>query len=359
MVNNRQLTLHILSILKEDAAVLRDLVDHIKAICTLRSTLDSGLTLREYYEKVGISHETSVARSPQQNSVVERRNRTLIEAARTIRTRRIVETIHVDFDELTAMASEHSNVVAPIMSNSPVLDDSTGLPSSTYVDKEAPSPNYFPQKNTQTGLPRPVTYRTMLKKINHDIEVELLGNDLYFGVLIPEIPFDQSSSSDSIHTIVHPDHQISEHNSKWTKDPMQEELNEFERLEVWELNPIQTKFGDYFEVEFKVKTRRNGRNFEEQTRISCTVVTSKRNLVLSLVTLWHTQWWRISNWLRIKTGKAVRSRALYVVMIGSLRYLTARENAAISSTEAVEYIALSGCCAQILWMRSKLTDYGL
>ncbi|GKE97559.1 integrase, catalytic region, zinc finger, CCHC-type containing protein, partial [Tanacetum coccineum] len=41
-------------------------------------------TLREYYEKVGISHETYVARSPQQNGVVERRNRTLIEAARTM-----------------------------------------------------------------------------------------------------------------------------------------------------------------------------------------------------------------------------------------------------------------------------------
>ncbi|GKF62946.1 retrovirus-related pol polyprotein from transposon TNT 1-94 [Tanacetum coccineum] len=41
-------------------------------------------TLREYYEKVGISHETSVARSLQQNGVVERRNRTLIEVARTM-----------------------------------------------------------------------------------------------------------------------------------------------------------------------------------------------------------------------------------------------------------------------------------
>nr|GFC10061.1 putative ribonuclease H-like domain-containing protein [Tanacetum cinerariifolium] len=41
-------------------------------------------TLRDYYEEVGISHETSVARSPQQNRVVERRNRTLIEAARTM-----------------------------------------------------------------------------------------------------------------------------------------------------------------------------------------------------------------------------------------------------------------------------------
>ncbi|GJY27609.1 retrovirus-related pol polyprotein from transposon TNT 1-94 [Tanacetum coccineum] len=37
-----------------------------------------------YYESVGISHETSVARSPQQNGVVERRNRTLVEAARTM-----------------------------------------------------------------------------------------------------------------------------------------------------------------------------------------------------------------------------------------------------------------------------------
>ncbi|GJU72899.1 hypothetical protein Tco_1264304 [Tanacetum coccineum] len=30
---------------------------------------------------------------------------------------------------------------------------------------------------------------------------------------------------------------------------------------------------------------------------------------------------------------------------------------AILSTKA-EYISLSGCCAQILWMRSQLTDYG-
>nr|GFA28501.1 hypothetical protein [Tanacetum cinerariifolium] len=34
-----------------------------------------------------------------------------------------------------------------------------------------------------------------------------------------------------------------------------------------------------------------------------------------------------------------------------------QNSAAISSTEA-EYIALSGCCTQILWMRSQLSDYG-
>ncbi|GJZ95027.1 retrovirus-related pol polyprotein from transposon TNT 1-94 [Tanacetum coccineum] len=38
-------------------------------------------TLREWYENVGITYQTSVARTPQQNGVVERRNRTLVEAA--------------------------------------------------------------------------------------------------------------------------------------------------------------------------------------------------------------------------------------------------------------------------------------
>ncbi|GKD37801.1 retrovirus-related pol polyprotein from transposon TNT 1-94 [Tanacetum coccineum] len=41
-------------------------------------------TLRSYTEDVGITHQTSVARTPQENGVVERRNRTLVEAARTM-----------------------------------------------------------------------------------------------------------------------------------------------------------------------------------------------------------------------------------------------------------------------------------
>nr|GEU99666.1 putative ribonuclease H-like domain-containing protein [Tanacetum cinerariifolium] len=41
-------------------------------------------TLREFYEYVGITHQTSVARTPQQNGVVERQNWTLVEVARTM-----------------------------------------------------------------------------------------------------------------------------------------------------------------------------------------------------------------------------------------------------------------------------------
>ncbi|GJS76070.1 retrovirus-related pol polyprotein from transposon TNT 1-94, partial [Tanacetum coccineum] len=56
----------------------------VRPIRTNNGTEFVNQTLREYYEKVGISHETFVARSPQQNGVVKRRNRTLIEAARTM-----------------------------------------------------------------------------------------------------------------------------------------------------------------------------------------------------------------------------------------------------------------------------------
>nr|GEU42763.1 retrovirus-related Pol polyprotein from transposon TNT 1-94 [Tanacetum cinerariifolium] len=56
-------------------------------ICRIRT--DNGTeffnqTLSEYYEQFRISHETSVARSQQQNGVVERRNLMLIKAARTM-----------------------------------------------------------------------------------------------------------------------------------------------------------------------------------------------------------------------------------------------------------------------------------
>ncbi|GKF33869.1 retrovirus-related pol polyprotein from transposon TNT 1-94 [Tanacetum coccineum] len=58
-----------------------------ETVCRIRT--DNGTkfvnqTSDEYYEKVGISHETTVARSLQENGVVERRNRTLIEAAHTM-----------------------------------------------------------------------------------------------------------------------------------------------------------------------------------------------------------------------------------------------------------------------------------
>nr|GFA99691.1 retrovirus-related Pol polyprotein from transposon TNT 1-94 [Tanacetum cinerariifolium] len=61
---------------------------HMNAIvCNIR--IDNGTefvnqTLRSYYEEVRISHQTSVSRTSQQNGVVEKWNRTLVEAAHTM-----------------------------------------------------------------------------------------------------------------------------------------------------------------------------------------------------------------------------------------------------------------------------------
>ncbi|GJT41074.1 retrovirus-related pol polyprotein from transposon TNT 1-94 [Tanacetum coccineum] len=192
-------------------------------------------TLRKYYEKVGISHETSVARSLQQNGVVKRRNSTLIEAARTIR---IIKTIHVDFDELTVMASEHSSsgpalhemtpatislglvpnpppstlfvpplrtnwdllfqplfdelltpppsvdhpapeVIAPIVEVvAPELVVSTGSPSSTTVDQDAPSPSNL-QTTPETQSP---IIPNDVEEENHDLDVAHMNNDPFFGI---------------------------------------------------------------------------------------------------------------------------------------------------------------------------------
>nr|GFB15591.1 hypothetical protein [Tanacetum cinerariifolium] len=154
-------------------------------------------TLRDYYKEVGISHETSFACSSQQNGVVERRNRTLIEAACTMliyaqaplflwaeavatacftQNRSIIRlrhgktpyklmhgkqpdlsyfhvfgalcypTIHVDFDELTTMASEQS-------SSGPALQEMTPATiSSGLVQKPSSSTSYVPPSRNDWDL---------------------------------------------------------------------------------------------------------------------------------------------------------------------------------------------------------------
>nr|GEU44984.1 hypothetical protein [Tanacetum cinerariifolium] len=183
------------------------------------------------------------------------------------RTTRIIETIHVDFDELTAMASEQSSsgpalhemtpatissglvpkptsstpfvppsrngwdllfqllfdelftpppsvdppapeVITPIDEVvAPEPAESTGSPSSTTVDQDAPSPSKF-QTTLET---QPPVIPNDVEEDNHDIKVAHMDNDMFFGMPILEI------------------------------EAMQEELNEFERLEVWKLVPRPDK----------------------------------------------------------------------------------------------------------------------
>ncbi|GJU26920.1 retrovirus-related pol polyprotein from transposon TNT 1-94 [Tanacetum coccineum] len=148
--------------------------------------------LRLFYAKLGIIHHMSIARTPQQNGVVERRNCTLVEAARKMlifsktpeslwskaivtvcftqnrsiihtrkmkpksdigifigysessrgfhiynhQTKKIMETIHVKFNELTAMASECNNLEPGFncLNFQDSLEDSQSVPLKTDLD---------------------------------------------------------------------------------------------------------------------------------------------------------------------------------------------------------------------------------
>ncbi|GJU68722.1 retrovirus-related pol polyprotein from transposon TNT 1-94 [Tanacetum coccineum] len=248
-------------------------------------------TLHEYYEKVGISHETYVDHSPQQNGVVERCNCALIEAARTMliyakallflwaeavatacytQNRSMLRIrhgktpfellhnktldlsfLHVfgalcyptnDSENLGKLQPKADIVVAPEHA------DLIGLPSSITVDQDASSAS-----NSQTTLETqsPVISNNV-EEDNHDLDVAHMNNNPFFGIPILEHNSKASSSLDVIPTGVHTATPYSKQVTKWTKDhpleniigelerpieAMQEELNGFERLEVWELVP--------------------------------------------------------------------------------------------------------------------------
>ncbi|GJW94481.1 retrovirus-related pol polyprotein from transposon TNT 1-94 [Tanacetum coccineum] len=175
-------------------------------------------------------------------------------------------------------APEVIALIADVVAPEPAA--STGSPSSTIVYQDEPSPS-----NSQTT---PKTQSPLIpndvEEDNHDLDVAHMTNDPYFAHM----------TTDLSHTIMHPNHQISEHNNKWTKDhplkniistrlqlheqalfcyydafltvvepkmykdaltqscwieAMQEEFNEFERLGVWELNKARLVARGYHQEE--------------------------------------------------------------------------------------------------------------
>ncbi|GKE60523.1 retrovirus-related pol polyprotein from transposon TNT 1-94 [Tanacetum coccineum] len=99
-------------------------------------------------------------------------------------------------------------VIAPIAEVvAPDPAASSGSPSSTTVDQDAPSPS---NSQTTPETQSPVIYNDVEEE-NHDLDVAHMNNDPFFGILIPENVSETSSSSDVIPTIVHTAAPNSEH----------------------------------------------------------------------------------------------------------------------------------------------------
>nr|GFC04611.1 hypothetical protein [Tanacetum cinerariifolium] len=81
-------------------------------------------------------------------------------------------------------------------------------------DQDAPSPS-------KSLTPTEIQSSVILQDVgndNLDIEVAHIGNDPLLGVPIPEVTSEQSSSTASPQSNVQPNHPMTHHNSKWTKD---------------------------------------------------------------------------------------------------------------------------------------------
>ncbi|GJU82007.1 retrovirus-related pol polyprotein from transposon TNT 1-94 [Tanacetum coccineum] len=228
-------------------------------------------TLKAHYEKLGIMQKISTARTPRQNGVVERRNRTLVEAARTMLIfSRLPEFLWAEaFDELTAMDSEH-DCLEPMLqrfNNNTSLADAMNTPSKEDLDNlfgpilafyifnnfenhEAP-----PIETTSDEQTSPISL-TDADEFNQEDSADFNGNLDFVPYNTPSHEEIKSSTTALEPSNVQNFHQLQTDSEvcmyaltvstiepknikeamadqNWIKS-MQDELNQFERLQVWQ-----------------------------------------------------------------------------------------------------------------------------
>nr|GFA59222.1 hypothetical protein [Tanacetum cinerariifolium] len=93
--------------------VQRGLHAQVRIVRTDKGTKFLNKTLYAYFASEGIYHQTSVARTPEQNGVVERRNRTLVKAARIMLSAAKVPLFFWAEAIATACFTQNSSLVIP------------------------------------------------------------------------------------------------------------------------------------------------------------------------------------------------------------------------------------------------------
>ncbi|GJU34538.1 retrovirus-related pol polyprotein from transposon TNT 1-94 [Tanacetum coccineum] len=202
---------------------------NVRTVRTDRGTEFLNKTLHAYFAQEGIEHEMSTAQTPKQNDVVERRNRTLVEAARTMLSAAKVPFLM--FNELlngTTLVVSKSFIVTATDAPNQRQQQHTTPSTLTNVAANTPPLNIQTTPETASQAPTQAPTVTTNENINQtktNKENAQVEDDEYiniFSTLVQEL-WETSSlhvDSSNMHTIYqrHP----SKH--RWTKDNLIEQI---------------------------------------------------------------------------------------------------------------------------------------
>ncbi|GKB08879.1 hypothetical protein Tco_0837191 [Tanacetum coccineum] len=225
--------------------------------------------------------------------------------------------------------------------------NSAGTPSSTTIDQDAPSLSHSPSSSAlqSLSLHQGVAADSTLMEDNPFAPVD---NHPFINVFAPE-PSSEASSSGDLSSAESPYvSQTLHHLGKWSKDhPLDNIIGNPSR-------PVSTRKQLATDALWCLYNSKFGMG-------SCDPVDTPMVDRLKLdedplgIPVDQTQFFSMVDSLMYLI--ASRPDLVFDVCMCASWSSKKQKSTAISTTEA-EYIAMSGCCAQILWMRSQLTDYG-
>ncbi|GJS42778.1 retrovirus-related pol polyprotein from transposon TNT 1-94 [Tanacetum coccineum] len=214
----------------------------VRYICTDNGTEFVNKHLTAYYEHVGIFHQKTVPRTPQQNGIVKTRNRTLVEAARTMlifskapmflwaeavatacytQNRSLIHTRHnktpyelvhnkkpnLTFFSVFGALCYPTNDNGYLKKLQPIADirifvgyapsRKAGTPSSTTINQDAPSPSHSPSTSAlqSPSLHQGTAAESTFMEENSFAPVD---NDPFINIFAPEPTSEASSSGNEL-----------------------------------------------------------------------------------------------------------------------------------------------------------------